>query len=139
MHQADRSAHGIDEKDCATISHVNSKTNSALVCHQAIAALKTFAVLGCGIDQTNAITMHLLRGHERSLAEPGIHTNFPMDAIQPSERFHPIARHLEAGDTQRETVNDRQRPERRKFLSRKLNVAHLPEVVVRVVRVVVLV
>jgi hypothetical protein len=67
-------------------------------------------------------------------------SNFSMNDIQARERFRLVVRHLNARHPQGETVNDLgQRAQRRELFSRKLILVHLPEVVVRVVRVVVLV
>jgi hypothetical protein len=53
-----------------------------------------------------------------------------MNTVQPSERFHFIVRHLDAGDTPGETVYDVVQPaERWELFSQKLTCVHLPEVV----------
>jgi len=62
--------------------------------------------------------------------------DFPMNAVQPSERFHFIVRHLDIGHTPGETVNDIvRRAQRRELLSQKLTCVHLLEFV-RVERLV---
>ena len=140
MHQSDNKANGVDEIDGAAIRHIDSETNATLVCNQSIAGVETFVLTDRPIDHTDSRTVHLLSRQERCAAKSIFLPDFSMDAIERRERFRFVARHLDAGHTQRETVNDiRPRLERREFLSRKLTVAHLPEVVVRVVRVVVLV
>ncbi len=81
--------------------------------------------------------MHLLRSNERHPGKTMFAADFSMDAVQPRERFRFAVRHFEAGHPHREAVdNVRQPAQHRKMFSRKLTVAHLPEVVVRVVRVV---
>ena len=82
--------------------------------------------------------MDLLGGNERHVSETMFAANFPMNAVKPRKRFRFVVRHLDAGYAQREAMNDaRQNTQRWKLFSRKLTIAHLPEVVVRVVRVVV--
>jgi hypothetical protein len=88
MHQADRIAHGVHEINGAAIRDVNSDANAALICDQAIAALKTFVLAGRPIDNTNALSVHLLRGNEPRAAESMFAKDFPMNAVQPSKRFH---------------------------------------------------
>ena len=130
MHQAYRIADGVGEIYGAAISDINAEANAALICDQAITTVETFVLCGRLIDNPDALSVYLLRGHERRAAESMFPSNFPMNAVQPRERFHFIVRHLELGDTQCETVNDVvQRVERRELLSRKLTCVHLPEVV----------
>ena len=65
--------------------------------------------------------------------------NLSMNPIQSRQRLGFVMRHLDPGNTQRETVPDsRQRTQRRKMFDRKRSAAHLLPVV-RVVRVVVVV
>lgn len=136
MHQTDRIAHGVHEINSAAIRDVNSEANAALICDQAIAAVKTFVLAGRPIDNTNALSVHLLRGNERRAAESMSPPDFPMNAVQPSERFHFIVRHLDIGHTSGETVNDIvQRAQRRELFSQKLTCVHLLEFV-RVERLV---
>jgi hypothetical protein len=128
MHQTDRVADWIDQVNGATIGDVNSETNAALICDQAVATVETFVRCGRLIDNPDARTVHLLRGYERRVAEPVFSSNFPMDAVQSSQRFHFVVRHLDAGNTQSETVNDTwQRPKRWELFSRKLSGVHFPE------------
>ena len=62
-----------------------------------------------------------------------------MNTIQSLERLRFVVRHLDPRHAQGETVRElRQRAEGGKLFSRKLILAHLLPVVVRVVRVVVL-
>lgn len=136
MHQADRIAHGIGEINGAAIRDVNAEAKAALICDQAITAVKTLVLRGRPIDKTDALSVHLLRDNEGRAAESMSPPDFPMNAVQPSERFHFIVRHLDIGDTQCETVNDVvQRAERRELFSRKLSCVHLLEFV-RVERLV---
>lgn len=140
MHQTNRIAYGIDDENGATISNINAEANAALICDQPIKTVETFVPCGRRMDNTDALSVHLLRGNERRAAKSMFLSDFPMNAVQPSERFHFIMRQLDIGDTQCETVNDVvQRAERRELFSRKLPCVHLPEMVVRVVRVVLVV
>jgi hypothetical protein len=130
MHQADRSADGVGKINGAAIGDINAEANTALICDQAITAIETFVLCGRLINNTNARSMHLLRGNERRATQSMFSSDFAVNAVQPSERFHFIVRHLDVRDTQRETVNDiLQRAERRELFSRKLTCVHLPEVV----------
>ena len=123
-------ADGIGEINGATIGDINAQANAALICYQAITTVETFVPRDRLIDNTNVRSMHLLRGNERCVAESMCPSDFAVNAVQPSERFHFIVRHLDVRDTQGETVNDiRQRAERRELFSRKLPGVHLPEVV----------
>lgn len=139
MHQPDRTEALIDQINRAAIGDVNAETNAALICDQAIAISEAFVLGNCAIDNGAAISMNLLRRNERRGAEAILSSNFPMNAVQTRERFRLVERHLDARHTQRETVRDLgQRIQRREMFSRKLTLVHLPEVVVRVVRVDVL-
>ena len=138
MDEADGRRFRIDNVNGAAVGHVNAKANTALICDQAITAVKTGPDGSGLIDHTDALAVHLLRGNERRLAESISFPNFPMNAVQASERLRLVVRHLDAGDTQGETVSQiGPRAERRELLSRELACVHLPEPVVRVVRVVV--
>jgi hypothetical protein len=140
MDQANGVANGIDEINRAAIGDVNAETNATLTCNQSVAVLETFVSANRGIDKGDIFSMNLLRGNERQISDPVFAADFPVHSVQPRERFRLIVRHLETRDAQRETVNDLgQRLQRRELFSRKLTLAHLPDVVVRVVRVVVLV
>ena len=84
--------------------------------------------------------MDLLRGKERQISEPVFATDFSMHSVQPRESLRLVVRHLDPRDAQRKPVNDLgKRVQRRELFSQKLTLAHLGDVVVRVVRVVVLV
>jgi hypothetical protein len=136
MHQAYRRADGIGKVNGATIGDVNSEAKAALICDQAVTTVETLVPCSRPIDNTDARTVYLLRGHERRAAEPVFSPDFPMNTIQSSQRFHLVVRHLDAGDAQSESVNGvGQRSKRLEMFSRKLTCVHLPEVV-RVVRVV---
>jgi hypothetical protein len=138
MHQANGAATRIGEKNRAAISDVDAQANAALIRDQSIVVLETFVSTDGCIDDTNLFSVDLLRGNERQLSETVFAADFPMHAVQPGERFRFVLRHLEAGHAQRESVNDaRQCAQGLKLFSRKLTVAHLPEVVVRVVVVLV--
>ena len=106
MDQADRVAHGIDEINGAAIGDINAEADAALVCDQAITTVEALVPGGRPIDNGDALAMHLLRGNEGRAAKPVCRSDFPMNAVQPRERFHFIVRHLDAGDAQGETVND---------------------------------
>ena len=106
MHQPDRTEALIDQINRAAIGDVNTEANAALICDQAITTVETFVRRGRLTDNADTRTVHLLRGYEWRLAEPVFSSNFPMDAVQSSQRFHFVVRHLDAGNTQRETVND---------------------------------
>ena len=130
MHQTNRIADGIDDENGAAIGDINAEANAALICDQAVTTVQTFVLCGRLVDNTNALSVHLLRGNERRTAESVFPSDLPMNTVQPSERFHFIVRHLDIGDTQCETVNDVvQRAKRRELLSRKLTCVHLLEVV----------
>lgn len=136
MHQTDRIAHGIDYENGAAVSDINSETNAPLIRDQAITTVETSIPGGRLIDDAETRAMHLLRGYERRTVEPVFSPDFPMNPVQSSQRFHFVVRHLDAGNTQSETVNDTgQTLQHRKMFSRKLTRVHFPEVV-RVVRVV---
>jgi hypothetical protein len=140
MREADRTAHGIDKINGAAIAHVNPKANAALICDEAVAIFEAPVLLNCRIDNRDAISVDLLRGNERRGAKPMLRSDFPMNAVQSGERFRLLVRHLEAGDAQREAMHHAgQRTQRWELFGRKLAGVHLPEVVVRVVRVVVLI
>ena len=140
MHQPDRTEALIDQINRTAIGDVNTEANAALICDQAIATFEALVPGNCAIDNSDAISVNLLRGNERRGAESMLLSNFPMNAVQARECFRLVERHLDARHTQGEAVNyPGQRPERRELLNRELSGVHLPEVVVRVVRVVVLV
>jgi len=123
-------SHRIDQKNRATIRDVDSEANGSLIGDQSITTVEALVRRHLAVDDADALSMHLLRGNERRAAEPMSPPDFPVNAVQPGERFLFIVRHLDICDTQGETVDDpRQTGERRKLFSRKLTCVHLPEVV----------
>ena len=137
MHQADRTAHVIDKINGAAIGNVNAETNAALICDQPIATFEAFALRHRAIDNRDAISVDLLRANERRRTESMLRPDFAMNTVQTRESLRLLVRHLETSDTQGETVNDiGQRTQRREMFRRNLAGVHLPDVVVRVVRVV---
>lgn len=140
MHEADCAADRIDKINRATIRHINAEANAPLVCDQAVTTFEALVLRNRAIDNGDAIAVHLLRGKERCGAESMLRSDFPMNTVQTRERFRFVVRHLDTGDTQGEAMNDLgQRTQRREMFGRKLTGVHLPDVVVRVVRVVVLI
>lgn len=140
MHQADRTVYGIDKIYGATVGNVDAETDAAPIRDQAITTFKALVLRNWAIDNRDPISVHLLGGNEGRGAEFMLPSNFPMNAVQPGKRFRPVVRHLDTGDTQGEPVNDTgPHIQRREVFSRELTFVHLPDVVVRVVRVVVLV
>ena len=140
MHQANRAPNRIDQINRAAIGHVNAEAKAALIRDQAIAAVEAFVPRWGGPDHSDVISMHLLRGDERSGTEAGLGSDLAMDAVQAGERLRFVVRHLDPGHAQSEPMHDLgPRAERRKLFSRKLTFAHLLPVVVRVVVVRVLV
>ena len=92
----------------------------------------------CCSHDSNLLPMNLLRSHKRHLAETMTISNFPMNAVQPRERFRLVVRHFETGHPQGEAVPQNGHCiQRGKMLSRKRNAAHLGLTVVRVVVVLV--
>ena len=137
MHEADRAPRGINDENRTAIGDVNAETGAPLFCDQAITTFETLVSRSQLIDNSDSLSVHLLRGEERSSAEPVGFSDFPMNAVQARERLHFVMGHFNAGDAQGETMHQiRQRAERRELFSRELTCVHLPEVVVRV-RVVV--
>lgn len=106
MHQPDRTEALIDQINRAAIGDINTEANVALICDQAIATLEAFVPGNCIIDNSNSITVHLLRRNERRGTESMLPSNFQMNAVQSRKRFRFIMRHLNARDTQSETMND---------------------------------
>lgn len=114
MHQTNRLADGIDEENGAAIGDINAEAKAALVCDQTITTLEAFVLCGRLGNDPDAISVHLLRGNEWRGAEPVFLADLLMNAVQSSERFRFIMRHLDAGDTQSKTMNDAgERAERR--------------------------
>lgn len=139
MDQSNRLTHRIDQINRATVRDVNAKAHAALICDQPVATLEACILRRRRFDNSDVISMHLLRGNERRVADSMLAPDFPMHAIQPGERLRFIVRHLDPRHAQGEPVRDlRQRAQRGKLFSRKLTFAHLLPVVFRVVvRVVV--
>lgn len=130
MHQTDRMVYGIDHENGAAIGDVNAKANTFLICDQAITTIETLITCRGRIDDADAFFMHLLRGDERRAAKSMGLPDFPVNAVQPGERFRFIVRQLDLGNTKSETVNNAaQRAERRELFSGKRTRVHLPEVV----------
>ena len=91
MHEADCLAHGIDDEDRATIGDVNAEAHASSIGDQAVTTFKAGAINGGGIDNSNAVAVHLLRGHERHAFEPMFFSDFAMISVQPRQRFHLVA------------------------------------------------
>jgi hypothetical protein len=140
MDQSNRLADWIDEEYGAAIGDINAEANSSLIADQAVTTVETLVHFDRPIDKTDARSVHLLRGDERRTIKSVLLPDPSMNTVQPGERFRFIVRHLNIGDPQGETVNDAGlRAEHRELLSRTLTCVHLPEPVVRVVRVVLVV
>ena len=140
MREANHASNRIDEENRAAISDVNAEANAALVCNHSIAILEAFVFPDGRLDNSDLVPVDLLRGDEWHISKTTLAANFSVDTVQARERFRLVVRHLEARHAQGESVHDtRQRAEDGKLFSRKLTLAHLPEGIVRVVRVVVVV
>ncbi len=138
MHQANDSPNPINQKSRTAIGNVNTEASAALIRDQSIAVLKTFVFADARIDDTDLFPVDLLRGNERHPSETMFTADFLVHAVERGERGCLVVRHLDTGHAQGESMNDaRQRAQRLELFSRKLTVVHLPELVVRVVRVVV--
>ena len=130
MNQADRGADGVGEINRAAIGDINAEANAALICDQAITTVEALVPWVRLVDSSDALSVDLLRGDERRAAESMSPPDFPVNAVQPSERFRFVVRQLDIGDTACEAVHDVvQCIERRELFSRKLTCVHLPEVV----------
>src|SRR5436190_6347880 len=130
MHQTYRNANWVDEIDSATVGDINAEANAGLICNQTITTVETFVPSDRPIDNTDTLSVYLLRSDERRVVESLCASDFSVNAIQSSERFQLIVRHLEIRDAQGESVNDvGQRAERRELLSQKLICVHLLELV----------
>ena len=139
MNETDRATNRIDEINRTAIGNVNAETDPPLISDDPIAIRETFVRRDRHIHDGDLFPMDLLRGDERGRAELMFGANFSMNTVEPCEGFGLVVRHLEARNTERETVDDlRQRAQRREMFDRKLSFAHLLPVV-RVVRVVVVV
>ena len=133
MHQPNRAPDRIDQISRAAIGDVNAKANAALICDQPIATLEVF-VSHRVCDDSDVISMHLLRRDERRGGDAALGSDLAMHAIQPRECFRFVVRHFNPRHAQGETMHElRQRAERGKSFSRTLTFAHLLPVVVRVV------
>ena len=88
MHEPDRIARGIDKVNGATIGNINSEANTALVCDQAITTVETLVPRDRLIDNSDAVSMHLLRGDKRRAAEPVGSSDSSMNAVQARQRLH---------------------------------------------------
>jgi hypothetical protein len=106
MHQANRMSHRIDQKNRATIRDVDSEANGSLIGDQSITTVETFVRCDLVIDYSDALTVHLLRGYERRATKSMSPPDFPVNVVQPGERFPFIVRHLDINDPQGETVDD---------------------------------
>ena len=138
MDKSDGALLRIDKVERATIRDVNTETDAGLIGHEAIAILETFVLRDRRIDRCDLTAMNLLSGDERHRCDTMFAPDLAMNPIESCEHLHLIMRHLDARDTESKPVNKfRERTQRRKFLNRKLTLVHLPDVVVRVVRVVV--
>jgi hypothetical protein len=139
MDESDRATNGIDEINRTAIGNVYAETDPMLISDDPIAIGETFVRRDRHVHNGNLFPMDLLRGDERSRAQLMFGANFSMNTVESCERFGLVVRHLDAGNTERETVDHlRQRAQRREMFDRKLSFAHLLPVV-RVVRVVVVV
>jgi hypothetical protein len=137
MDQADHRPDRVNKINRATIGDVNAKAYARPLRDQAIITFKAVVRGNHAIDNRDAISMDLLCGNKRRSSEPMMASNIAMNAVQPRKRLYFVVRHLDARHPEGETVNDLgQRAQRRELFSRKLTVAHLLDVVVRVVRVV---
>ena len=140
MNQPDGAPDRIGDVNGATISDVDPETNAALVRDDSIAVLETMIGHGCRPDGGNLFPVDLLRRHEGHPADPMTASDFPVNAVQPRERFRLVVRHLEAGHAQGKAVRQiGHSVQRGKMLGRERNAGHFGLVVVRVVVVVVLV
>jgi hypothetical protein len=138
VHEADGAVNRIDEVNRAAIGDVNPEAKAWLIANQTIRVLETFVSAHRRADDGDIFAMDLLRRYEREISEPMFVADSPMHSVQARERFRFVVGYLDARHAQGETVNSLgQRLQLRELFSRKLTSAHLGDVVVRVVRVVV--
>lgn len=127
MHQPDRMMCGIGDKDGAAVSYVNAEANAALPRNETVVAVETIAFRRV-LDNSNACSVYLLRGNERHAGQSIFLPNFPVNGIQPGERFHLVLRHADTGYARDEPMDEIRQPQGWKPFSRKLSHAHLFEV-----------
>jgi hypothetical protein len=138
MDQSDCATDGIAKINRAAIGDVDSKTNTGLVRHDSIAILKAIVCSSRRSNHADLFSVNLLRRHEWDRGKTVAASYFPMNAVEPRERFRLVMGHGEAGHTECEAMHEIGRClEGGIMLSRKLGFAHLGLTVVRVVVVVV--
>ena len=126
MHQTYRRVDGVNEINSATIGDIDAEANAALICYQAITTVETFVLRDRLMDNTDTLSVHLLRCDERRAAESISLSDFTVNAVQPRERLQFIMRHLDIRDAQGKSMDDiGQRAERWELLSQKLTCVHL--------------
>src|ERR1041385_6801868 len=126
MNQTNRASNRIDKINRTTIGHVNAETYSRLISDDSVAIRETFVRQDRHIHDGDFFSMDLLRGDERRRGELMFRANLAVNVIKPGKRLSFVVRHLDAGNAQRETVNDLwERAQRREIFDRKLSFAHL--------------
>ena len=90
MHKPDRRRFWIDDVNRATVGDVNTKRDAALICDNAVAAGKFAAINSAedsgryrAFDNRNLVSVNLLRGEQRPIADPDRIANFAMCGIEP--------------------------------------------------------
>ena len=85
MQQTDGTALPINEINRAAISHIDSKTNSALICNQSVAIVEAVVVLQRSIDYCNFTSVHLPYGRQRPLRQCESVSYLPVRFVETGE------------------------------------------------------
>ena len=85
MHQADCGRFWIDNVDGAAVGHVNTQSNTALICDKAVAAGKFAAHRAAAtiIDDCDFVSVNLLGGDQRPIGYSHFVTNLTMRGTEP--------------------------------------------------------
>jgi hypothetical protein len=98
--QSDRATNRIHKINRAAIGDVDAEADASLIRHDSIAILEAIVSSRPRFNYADLFPVNLLRRHKRHRGETVFASDFPMNAVQPRERFRLVVGHFEAGHTQ---------------------------------------
>ncbi len=125
MNQTDSRRFWIDNVNSTTVGNVNAKRDAALICDQAVAAGEFAAhrAAATTIDDGDLVSVNLLSGEQRPVADADCIANFAMGGVEPLQHFGfvmPRRRGVDTGNSLRENVaTDSKRAQRGKLFEGK--------------------
>src|SRR6266567_9349210 len=122
MNQRSSALLSVDQINGAAVGDVNAQCDTALIGDNAVAAGEFPISFHDCVDACDFITVNLLGGEQRPIADSNCVANFEMGRFQSLQCFRFIMRNMDARNSSRENVATHcEHIQRRKLLERKLH------------------